>query len=152
MDAVVRVAMEGLEVLSYLHARGLVHGGLRLDTAGLDHQGRLRLPPPVMDGFAADGGPGRESSVCPPEVLRDPRLWTAAADIFAWGAVIYELVTGVAPLDLARAWDAERWPREIPAHLRDALIAALAPRPQDRPMDAACLRGAFARQAASTGP
>ena len=79
-------------------------------------------------------------------------MWTAAADIFAWGAVIYELITGVAPRDLAQAWDSERWPREVPARLRDALIAAMAPRPQDRPMDAGGLRAAFPRQADSAGP
>ncbi len=145
LQEIVRLAREGLDTLAHLHEQGVVHGGLEIDALGIDERGCLKLPPPVVDPVA-HGQPVDALGTRPPEVKGDPRLWTPAADVFAWGAVIYELLTGSPVGDLSSAWQPARLGGAMPTWLRDVLMVALAPRPQDRygtakGMEAALRRG-----------
>ncbi|MEA3201444.1 MAG: eukaryotic-like serine/threonine-protein kinase [Thermoplasmata archaeon] len=146
-----------LEALDAMHAAGLVHGDVKCENLLLDADGR---------GLLADLGSARASdptstltsadaegslATLAPEVARGQRP-TPAADLYAAGAVLYRLLTGEHPIDLA-GLDAlsardrlliapPRLPHErVPAWLAPILRSALAKRPEERPASAAAFRG-----------
>jgi serine/threonine-protein kinase len=143
------------------HGNGIVHADVKCDNVLVQTQRdgtvvpRLidfgiarfvdeRLPAPTHDTFVT----GTPEYVAP-EVARGERP-TPAADVYAIGVMLYELVTGVAPFNGANAGaimsrkveiDAVRMSRRrpelaIPGEI-DALVARmLARNPLDRPSDA----------------
>ncbi|MEA3199522.1 MAG: eukaryotic-like serine/threonine-protein kinase [Thermoplasmata archaeon] len=148
--------LEGLEAL---HAAGLVHGDVKCENLLLDAEGRGVLadfgsaraadPGATLTGAAVEGS----LATMAPEVAAGeaPR---AAADVYAAGAVLYRLLTGEHPLDLAgvsaleaRARvldDAPRLPHpRVPARLEALLARALAKEPRRRPAGAAAFRAAL---------
>jgi hypothetical protein len=154
------------------HDHGLAHRDLKPANVLLAVEGGGLIPKIVDFGLAkilAGDGPGDDRTVTgtpigtpaymAPEQIRDARAADARSDVFALGAVLYELLAGrrafdgadvlalygavaagiVAPLDAA-----------VPAHLRDAVSRALAVDPSARPADASALLALWG--AAPAGP
>jgi len=111
------------EALGYLHEQGYVHGDVKPDnllvTDDLDlklgdfgaatKMGRFPLTPPRQVLEIAEGTPEYMS----PEQIQGREL-DARSDVYAWGIVMYELLTGFCPFSGAD-------PIEVMnAHLRDA--------------------------------
>ncbi|TAM56853.1 MAG: serine/threonine protein kinase [Acidobacteria bacterium] len=100
---VIAVADEVLDVLAYLHGRGVVHRDVKPSNLLLDDHGRVRLADlglvrPLEDGgdltatAMAVGTPGYMS----PEQIRglDP---TPGADLYSLGVTLFHLLTGQMP-------------------------------------------------------
>jgi len=145
------------EALAQLHDHGLVHGTLTVDSAVVDESGRVV----VYDGAIAPvlcDQPDRALLVPPfaaPELFRRGAL-SARSDVYALGAVIYQLLTGEPPFAvddvpgpaLARAIEtASVRPLSSVSHELSPLDAVvsrcLAARPEGRYADASELAGAI---------
>ena len=164
----VDVVLSGLQLgasLAYLHGRGLVHLDLKPGNAVL-RDGR----PVLIDlGLCLPAGTppeGRRVRGSPPWMAPEQARLAPAApgmDLFALGAVLYELATGAPAFEPADHGPVQaRYPQlagrpvpagelvpDLPAALAAAIDALLAPDPADRPADA---RAALAVLAAALPP
>ncbi len=147
-----------LSALEEAHARGVVHADLKADNIMVEHRrGGWDLIKVVDFGIARltgtpdDGDDDSDGSICgtpeymAPEVIRgeDPTL---AADIYAVGIILYELLVGFTPFSGSPTLEVlQRHLREVPlppnehksalpfpASLEAATLRALAKDPRDR--------------------
>jgi len=142
MRAVLSVAIPAARGLHFAHERGVVHRALSLRNVLLQSDGT-----PMIAGFGSAAEPaGRTpSSVKPGSGSRSPQQIageapTAADDVFTFGALLYELLTGhppksSKPADFAASVLGSN--DEIPQALAVLVAAALADNPQERPPDLA---------------
>ncbi|MCB9674424.1 MAG: serine/threonine protein kinase [Alphaproteobacteria bacterium] len=143
------------------HAHRVVHRDLKPANILLDVQGDSLVPKIADFGLAkvrhVPGHQGPRTFVgtqmgspayMAPEQFEDAGEVDEAADLFACGAVLYELVSGERayggrdPIRIYRdmlAGHRPPLPDAVPARIRQALDAALAPTPEDRPASAAAL-------------
>ena len=150
--------------LAAAHAAGLVHRDVKPQNLLLGRNGALKLG----DFGIALGVEGTRLTVAgtvlgtagylAPEQARGEQV-TAAADIYALGAVLCELLTGEPPstpgslAELGRADASSRASKllsrtpDVPAYLATAVADCLAARPEDRPASAAELARRLARAA-----
>ncbi|MGH9334308.1 MAG: protein kinase domain-containing protein, partial [Vicinamibacteria bacterium] len=143
----------GLQVASgieAIHSRGIVHRDLKPSNIAVDREGRVA----VMD-FGLARGPVDSEVTQPgvlvgsyaylaPEHIRGDAL-TAAADIYALGLVLYEMLTGRRPpgdddqRPLALRGEDAKLPRpsahypDVPAELDAVIVQCLSWKPEERP-------------------
>lgn len=150
-EAARRVAREVAEALAYLHERGVLHRDLKPANLLFDAEGRARLTDfglaRVRGGRTLTqtgevlGTPG----YMPPEQITDSHRVDERSEVYAWGALLYALLTGEPPFLRGGVFatldavlnEAPRPPQELNPEADPALAAlclrALAKDPQARP-------------------
>jgi serine/threonine-protein kinase len=149
-----RIATQVAEALEEAHAAGIVHRDVKPGNVMITPSGQVK----VMDfGIAAAAWAERVTtsdlvlgtpSYLPPEQARSEKT-TPASDVYALGAVLYEMVAGRPPfvgdspvaVALAHVRDdpapLDQMAQGVPPNLAAASMAALAKDPADRPASAA---------------
>jgi hypothetical protein len=84
--------------LQGLHNRGIVSGGFSRGQLRLDDAGSLQVQDPLAIGVLRLYLDDSYRCPNPPEVVRGGE-WGAAADIFSWGVIAYQLMTGADPFE-----------------------------------------------------
>ena len=113
------------------HARGHIHGDLRPELISISIHGVV-----TIEGWGASPGGVPEAPYRAPE-LAGGATASAASDLYAFGAILLELLT-------AGRWDGGgRHSLQVPDALLATARKALAPEPQLRWQDAAALRSAL---------
>ena len=159
----VRVAREVADALDYAHRQGIVHRDIKPENIMLAHGHALVADFGIARTADADPSPltgtgmflGTADYVSPEQIFGDTPVGPAA-DIYALGCVLYEMLAGAPPFrgantqaTLARRLTASA-PRvrtarpEVPADLDDTLARAMATDPALRPPGAAALAEALA--------
>ncbi|MCS6801158.1 MAG: D-alanyl-D-alanine carboxypeptidase family protein [Dehalococcoidia bacterium] len=126
--AAVRAIVGAFEAVAHLHRRGIVHGDLRPANLALREDGTLG----IMDAALARWLGAAPSPACPylsPECAAGAPI-TAAADCYALGVVLYQLVTGVLPAAPLAPPSAVR--AGVPAALDPVVLRLLHPLPEAR--------------------
>ncbi|HZL73112.1 MAG TPA: serine/threonine-protein kinase, partial [Planctomycetota bacterium] len=131
------LAEEVLAILAFAHARGIVHRDIKPENVLVDSSGRVKVTDFGLAKFAPEGEErltrtgvvmGTPAYMAP-EQLERPGEVDARADLYAVGAMLYEMLTGELPVGrfrrpgVSRAVDA-------------AVLRLLAHRPEDRPATA----------------
>ena len=137
------IAVAIAEALEYAHAAGVAHGDLRPHQVLLSPEGQIKVSC-FAYGRAAmqitEGGPDPlYAAYAAPEL--DPRAaGTVAADIYALGATLYEMLTGAQP---AQGGEGPPSPRSlnpgVPPALEGIVQKALQPQPLGRYRSAAAM-------------
>lgn len=155
VEDVVRWAGQLLDVLAYLHSRQppVIHRDIKPANLKQNAQGQVVL----LDFGLAKGEPSQTSipgytvTYAPPEQIRgegtDPR-----SDLYALGATLYDLLTGIKPADALRRLamlaagqpdpllPAHEVNNAVPVALSDVLARAMALQPAQRWPDAPAMR------------
>lgn len=109
---IVAVLVEVVEALQYAHAQGVVHGDLKVANLLCDAAGRWRLTDFRMPALA-QGGAVSLSGVSPQ--LLDGASPAVSDDLYALGALLYDLLSGAPPLHPGIT--VERIRSEVPVRL-----------------------------------
>lgn len=155
----VDLAVQICEALQYAHQQGVVHRDLKPSNLMVTRDGKIKL---TDFGIAKDldrtalTAPGRTlgtAAYMAPEQIRGTPAVSHKTDLYAFGAVLYQMLVGLPPFTGASAVVLmhqhinESPPRpsakihEIPKALDDLVVALMAKNPTDRPWDAdaACM-------------
>lgn len=142
-----RVARAVCDALSYLHARGVAHGAVTADNVLLTSDGKIKLGFPALLDRSPTPAEMEGGTVRPSLFYESPERLagappTAASDIYAVGALLYEMLTGCA----CRAQLAPPSATNLyaPPWLDRVVLTALSPTPGARYCSAAALRDALA--------
>ena len=155
-DATVRVARDLAAGLAHAHARGVVHRDLKPANVLFDGAGHAKI---ADFGIARMGGGsgitnpgivlGTASYLAPEQAAGETA--TAATDVYAFGVILFRMLTGRLPFESRDALELvamhrDRTPPAVtefrddpPARLESLAFAALAKSPADRPRDGAAL-------------
>jgi hypothetical protein len=152
LDDVLRVTRAMLESLGAMHAKGLVHRGLRPANVLVSKDGRIRLSDHGMSRpWEIEGArPGDDSPDYASPEQRLGRRVDARSDLYALGLVMWEMLAGRLPSgEGAESRAPERVPdirtvrSDVPAWLATLLRRLLDAVPDDRPRDAAAVLSAI---------
>lgn len=158
IDEVVDLALQLIEVLRFLHGRGVVHGDLKPSNVIVTPEGKAvlidlgvaTLPGEKVDGFRGTLG------YAAPELLSGRSPGTAT-DLYGLGALLYTCLTSrtpfVAPDPAALTYlplvslpaPPAAFRPEVPGTLNQLLLALLARDPERRPSDLDRVKEAMAK-------
>ncbi len=140
----VQLASRLCGILEYMHRHNVVHCDLNPSNIILSDDGS----PHIID-FGIASAPGWFSpkagtpEYMAPEQIRGDRL-DSRADIYATGALLYELVTGTRPFLNAGQGSVPVLPRELNSdvseQIEEIILHAMAPNPRDRYGSAAAMQ------------
>ncbi len=158
VSVAVALAQEILAGLEAAHAAGVIHRDLKPDNVLIARDGRVvltdfgiaRADDSARVGAAQTAGiPLGTPLYMSPEQVEGSRTIDARADVYAFGAMLYEMLVGQPPFDgetvvaimLARLTRPPPDPRvvrpDLPTALADVVMKCMAKRPEDRPGGAA---------------
>jgi serine/threonine protein kinase len=161
-EAALRLVLAFLDPLAAAHDAGVVHRDLKPENVFVTRDGRVKL---LDFGVARDLRGSRATMegtalgtvyYMAPEQAVDARSVGAAADVYAVGVTLYQILCGIFPFDgstphavLIRANRETAVPASTRAtwahpNLTELVDRCLAKSPADRPADAAALRGLLA--------
>ncbi|MCK4977290.1 MAG: serine/threonine protein kinase [Anaerolineales bacterium] len=122
LDMILRLS----EALIYLHGHGCIHGNLRSSNIFLDDQKR-----PLLTEFGSpEPGGGIPNPYQAPEQVQDGKI-NVLTDVYALGAVLYEMLIGEAPqMGVAPSPRAMR--PEMPKEAEEVILKAMARNPKLR--------------------
>lgn len=150
VDEAIALIFQALSALEYAHALGVVHRGISPASLVVTPEGVLKLTSFDLAKTATDpkltqvGVPIGQAKYMSPEQVKGVSEPDARSDIYALGAVFYELVTGVPPFEAESQFDlmmaqvskTPRAPSEVnkavPAWLDPVILAAMAKDPAHR--------------------
>ena len=143
---------ELLTALAAAHAEGLIHRDLKCGNVLLDGAGHARLSDFDLSGLAGSRFPqgGSPYNASPQQLRGEPA--TPADDLYALGALLYELIAGHPPWYPEVTRDQVLYepvppllPRgEVPVGVRELALRLLAKSPQERPASVAAVRDRLA--------
>jgi eukaryotic-like serine/threonine-protein kinase len=152
-EEAVALALQACNGLAHAHEAGLVHRDVKPQNLLLRDDGTLKVADFGIARAAEETALTEIGTVLGTAAYLSPEQAageevTAAADVYALGAVLYELLTGRAPYELESLADlaarhaegtitpvAELAP-DVPEHVEDAVMRALARNPAYRPASA----------------
>jgi serine/threonine-protein kinase len=168
----VRLAREVASALDYAHRQGVIHRDIKPENILL-HDGQAIVADFGIALAVQSAGGARMTQTglslgtpqyMSPEQAMGERGVDARSDIYALGAVTYEMLAGEPPFTgpnvqaiVAKVMSERPVPLHtvrdtVPAPLEQAVLAALAKLPADRPATAAAFVAMLAESATSTGP
>ncbi|MFD8707183.1 serine/threonine-protein kinase [Kitasatospora sp. NPDC059648] len=149
VSRVIELGVQVAEALAVAHRAGLVHRDIKPGNLFLTDEGTVKIldfglvgrPPAADPGTgrpveltAAMGTPGFSA----PEQFSGSRV-DARADLYALGTTLYALLTGLRPVVRGQRPALRALRPDAPPELEQLLRGLLAPRPADRPDDAAAV-------------
>jgi len=155
LSETVGILKDVARALSYAHARGVVHRDIKPDNVLLSHGAAVVTDFGIAKAVSASrtsaGGDtltqagsslGTPAYMAPEQVAGDPNV-DHRADLYAWGCLAYELLTGAPPF----VSDAPH--RVLAMHLRDAPVPVAERRPDAPPVLAALVMQCLAKDASA---
>jgi tetratricopeptide (TPR) repeat protein len=138
VEKVVDIGGQLCDALAAAHALGIVHGNLKPTNVLLDQDGFVR----VTDFGIAVEERRHDAAYCAPELQSCEGQPTERTDLFAVGAILFELLTGRPPSPPTNTGRGTRLTRLVPGidpHLARTVTSAFAREPERRPPSAAVL-------------
>jgi tetratricopeptide (TPR) repeat protein len=167
----VRITSEVASALDYAHRQGVIHRDIKPENILL-HDGRalvadfgIAIAPDIGDTRLTETGMsiGTPQYMSPEQALGEREL-DARTDIYALGAMLYEMLTGTPPFTgpSAQAIVAKvishkpvppsRLRKDVPRHVEDAVLVALQKEPANRFAAAADLQAALLESGSARMP
>lgn len=157
--------LQACDAIGHAHREGFIHRDVKPPNLLVDRHGRVKVidfgvaraiaADPAINTIRTETGQlvGTMQYMSPEQFRADPRLVDARSDVYALGAVLYELLTGVQPHDLrglpvheaARAVcetdpaDVRECNPRLDDRLAEVVMEAVAREPSRRPQDANAL-------------
>ncbi|PRW33664.1 serine threonine- kinase receptor R831 [Chlorella sorokiniana] len=131
-----RVALDVARALNYLHSMGVVHMDVKssnvlLTASGAAKLGDVGLSKRQNRTYLSDVAAIGTFDWAAPEILMNGMQCTAAVDLFSFGVLLYEIITGEPPV--RGRLRIPSVPEECPEAARDLMLQCLSVSPAARP-------------------
>ncbi|HAT11673.1 MAG TPA: hypothetical protein DCS97_14020, partial [Planctomycetes bacterium] len=146
------LALQAAEGLAAAHRLGIVHRDIKPSNFLLDGQGRVKLADLGVarsmlgsSDITAAGDVVGTVAYMAPEQVEDAPAVTPAADVYALGATLGYLLSGLTPQRLRKAGGLRQVQGDIPQTVAALVQRMMADEPWDRPSDGAAVVGELER-------